>query len=145
MHNLMKILFLLFLSLNINCFADTLDVWSIHKNDSTLKKFNELSDNLDIDISVLTITKNDSISITYRDDTPCINCEFFLLAESDRDKKIMSVKIKNEGEKITMNLYELFQYKQTNKCFWIDLIYYESEIGDTSMPFTRLVTRIRFK
>ena len=86
-----KLILIFIIVLPLISYADTLDYWSVYLNDSLIGQYNSMSNDNEIEIVLReqTIDQNDTISIVYGNDHPCIKCEYYY-----------AVKDKNEGVKI---------------------------------------------
>ena len=123
-------------------FCDTLDYWHVYYNDSVIAKFNSASQNLKIVIDQSKLKENDTLTIRHGDDTPCLNCKFFLFVKDDKNRKLRITETDLHWGKLSIGLSDLIEFGDKNQSNRYDFYYWEQEDNSDKTPMKLVLQMI---
>ena len=117
---------ILALVLTSHAWCDTIDHWTISRNDVVLARFNIYSTDLTVNIPAASLVENDYLSLSYFSCSMCINCHKQLYLEGISRSRILLTESKN-GIPLRLNLASLYRIALFFKLYKISLFYAEND------------------
>jgi hypothetical protein len=106
--------------------TDTIDYWYVYFNNKKIHEYNAY-DKYEIVLKMDLLNLQDSITVRYGSDTPCIECFIYLEVKSDR-QTILAVKNQGEFNPLSFSLKRLIEEKKKSGKTYFDVFYYEEEM-----------------
>lgn len=120
---------ILILSMATNiALAQNLDYWGVYYNDSLIGQFNELDQNLSIEIQKEKVKAFDMISIKYVKADPCELCTFVCFIRDDKHQRVKIKEKYQAAEPIYYNLQNLLNFQAVNQSNYFEFYYYEESL-----------------
>lgn len=127
--------------------APSRDFWDycdVYYNDSLIAQFNDVSENLTVQLSKGNISPTDSITIKHGDDTPCIDCTFSLYVFDEQKTKLAETKTTLFFGKLILPLSMLVDIVNNTGSYRLDFYFTETNEAGNDGP-TKLVLQLTLK
>lgn len=111
--------------------GDTIDYWHVYHNDSVIGKYHQgLTPSITIKRS--TLKEGDTLTIIHRDDTPCSECNYHLIARDERGRRLLTTTTNKHWGKLSFQLSDLMEACERLECKQYQ--FYHAEQGHTKGP-----------
>lgn len=108
-----------------------------------IANFNSTSQDFKIEIDKSKIKEHDTLTVIYRDDTPCDNCKFVLFAKDEKNRKLNITKTEEFLGKLSFELKNLVVFGDNNESERYDFYYWE-QTGESNKTQMTLVLITNF-
>ena len=106
--------------------ADTIDYWHVYYNNKKIKDYTQYSKKRAIIFKLEKIKSNDTLKIKYFRDTPCQDCDTYLVIEDGKHNLILTIKGKGTFNPISFSLNKLVAFKRKSNNDSFEIYYFET-------------------
>jgi hypothetical protein len=104
--------YLLFISVPISGYCDTLDFYHVYLNDSLLGQYNSISDKPSIILKQKELKESDILTVQYGTDNPCVECVYILSVLIEVKEKTPEVETTEDFGELSIPIRDLLYFEK---------------------------------